>query len=77
MTKLCIDATLAERLQQVSGMVELCDPAGRPLGWFQSDRLDRYNGPECPLPDELLEQIEQSGRGRPLPEILRDLEKSP
>jgi hypothetical protein len=73
MTKLFVDSSLAETLQQVSGMVELCDPSGRPLGWFQTAELDDYDGPDCPLPEELLDQIEQSGRGRPLQEILQDL----
>ncbi len=49
---------------------EIVDKAGNKLGEFLPDRHDY----ECPLSEAELDRIEKEGGGRPLVDILRDLE---
>jgi hypothetical protein len=72
MTRVFVDSSLAEKLTHAAGVIELCDPTGRSLGWFNAVTDAGYDGPECPLPSAILDEIEREGGGRSLGEILRD-----
>jgi hypothetical protein len=75
MSTLVVDTTLAERLSQAGGTIEFFDSTGRSLGWFKPNRdVETYDGYECPYSNEELHRIERAGGGRPIREILRDLE---
>ena len=62
--------SLKEQLLHAEDTCEIVDAAGNKLGRFTPE----YVGYECPLSDEELDQIERRGGGRPLKDILRDLE---
>ena len=72
MNRIVLDHSLTKQLQDVEQPSELFDSAGHKLGFFTPRE---YEGYECPLTDAELDRIEQQGGGRPLEEILRDLEK--
>lgn len=75
MTQLTIDQALGQRLLSAEGPVELHDETGKLVGYF-SPAVDPelYQGVDSPLSEEELRRREQSGGGRTLAEILRDLE---
>ena len=76
MDKLIVDTATLERLAKLDHGVQICDPSGRAIGWFQPvGDTEHYEGFECPLSPEELDQIEREGGGRPLADILRDLER--
>ena len=50
---------------------EVVDASGNKLGKF----TPQYVGYECPLNNAVLDQIEREGGGRPLKDILSDLER--
>ena len=70
-----IHATI-DKLRTVVGSTEVKDDNGVLLGHFYSvvtpESIDQY---ECPLSEEELLRRSQEGGGRPLADILRDLEK--
>ena len=78
MTQVTIDATTAALLTSVQGEVELCDAAGKVLGWYSpappkptlQELID-----SCPTSEEELQRRvrEESGSGRTWAEIRRDL----
>jgi hypothetical protein len=79
MTRLVVDAALSAKLAEAPGAVELCDPSGRFLGYFQP--FYQPKDPEearalTPFTDEEIERRRKNRSGRPLREILDDLEKS-
>lgn len=55
--------------------MEVCDESGQTLGYF-TPKVDRsmYGGVEAPIGEDELRRIEQDLGGRPLAEILADLE---
>jgi hypothetical protein len=73
MDKLTVDRSLLEKLVKLNHGVELCDESGQTVGWFQPVAARLHY--ECPLSDEQLDQIEKQGGGRPLDDVLADLEK--
>ena len=76
MTKIVIDPTTAGQLSGVETSAELVDPSGNLLGYF-SPKVDPslYDQVEPPISEEELDRIEKEGGGRPLRDILDDLEK--
>jgi hypothetical protein len=77
MTKVVVDAAFGEKLTGLTGAVELCDESGRTLGYFQpvlSEGLSA-KGIRSPISDEEIERRSQQRSGRPLADILADLEK--
>jgi hypothetical protein len=80
MTTVIVDADLASKLLAASGYVVLCDPSGKRLGHF--------NPAEAPIApdaakarshfsDDEIEQFRsQKAEGRPLAEILNDLDET-
>jgi hypothetical protein len=76
MEQLFIDPAALGPLASLSHGVQVCDPGGRPLGWFiPASEEEEYVGYECPLTKEQLDEIAKAGGGRPLADILRDLER--
>jgi hypothetical protein len=76
MTRVTIDADVLAKLKSIGDVAELCDEAGRVVGLF-TPMADRslYKQVEPPVSEEELDRIEKEGGGRPLREILDDLEK--
>jgi hypothetical protein len=75
MIRITVDALATKQLREIAEPCEIYDPAGNKLGSFQPAGGDaEYIGYECPLSDEELCRIERDPGGRPLAEILRDLE---
>jgi hypothetical protein len=76
MTRFVVDADTAEALRKAHSRIELCDAAGRTLGYF-----DPANGPshlsgedrEGPFTGEQLKQFRNEPGGKPLAEILQRL----
>jgi len=75
MVRLTIDKGLEEKLLQETEPLELCDAGGRVLGHFiPSASASKYRGVESPTPAAELERRSRHESGRPLAEILRDLQ---
>ena len=75
MTKILIDPATAGQLSGIETTVELCDPSGNLLGYF-SPKVDPslYDQVEIPISEDELDRRQQSGGGRPLKNIIRDME---
>ena len=68
---------LLEMLGGVTQSVELCDSTGRTLGVFMPRRTHHdYVGYESPLSPEEINRVRKEEGGRPLADILRDLERA-
>ena len=74
MTKVVIDAAVRAKLDDLQEPVELCDESGRTLGYFHPKFGDSETG--SPFTDAEIERRQQQRTGRPLKEILKDLERS-
>ena len=68
------DPSLLAQLAAVSGSVELRGPNGEYMGTFQPPRGVPRPGSDIRISDEELERRRQERTGRPLKDILRDLE---
>ena len=75
MVRVTIDETFRSKLGSLDSPLELCDESGRVVGHFIPEQ-DRsiYEGVECPISDEELERRLSEDTGRPLEDILQDLE---
>jgi hypothetical protein len=77
MTKVTIDAALFTKLVGVREVAQLCDSAGRLVGFFHPGPPRDENG-NVILPfseEELQRRSQESDGGRPLRDILDDLSK--
>jgi hypothetical protein len=65
MTRIVLDEATSDKLTQVADGAELCDATGRTLGFF-TPLANRalYEGVECPLSEEELQQREKETEGR-------------
>lgn len=73
MTRILVDANLARQLKESAQTVELCDPNGEPFGQFIPKK-----GPSkivVPFTEEEIQASKDKPGGRPLADILADLEK--
>lgn len=78
MVRLTIDKGLECKLLQENEPLELCDSVGRVLGHFiPAVPASRYQGVESPTPAAELDRRSRDESGRPLAEILRDLQDQP
>ena len=77
MTRVTIDANILEKLKGLGEVVELCDDTGQVVGLFTpvADR-SLYDNVEIPFTSEELDRFEQEPGGRPLKDILTDLENN-
>ena len=74
MVRLTVDQETRAKLQDLNQRLELCDETGRLLGYFQPV-VDPalYEGVDAPISEEELDRRERES-GRPLADILADLE---
>lgn len=70
MIRIVVDESVKTQFLRADEPCEVFDVAGNKLGSFTPD----YVGYECPYSEEELQEAEQEGGGRPLREILADLE---
>jgi hypothetical protein len=77
MTTLILDTDLRNRLNNLTGLVELHDEEGRIVGYFSplSGNGGMYEDLDIPVAEEEIERLRNQPRGRPLADILADLEK--
>jgi hypothetical protein len=76
MTKLVVDAAMQAKLNPLNGLLEICDEAGRTLGYFHPVLTQNHSGEssiQSPFTEEELERRRQQRTGRPLNEILKRL----
>jgi hypothetical protein len=79
MTRIVVDSDLLSRLHGLSERLEFCDESGRTLGVFQpsAPKVQPGEGVDgSPFTREQLEEFRKQRTGRPLADILRDLEQS-
>jgi hypothetical protein len=77
MTRIVVDSELLTRLHGLNQQLEFCDSAGRTLGVFQPSP-EAQAGPGVdgsPFTREDLERFRKQRTGRPLADILRDLDR--
>jgi hypothetical protein len=72
MDKLTVDPSMGAKLADLQQSVEICDAAGNTLGWFRPLGDNQYYVPA--FTKEELREAEKE-EGRPLSEILADLER--
>ena len=78
MVRLTIDKGLEVKLLRESEPLELCDGGGRVLGHFiPAPTAGGYQGVESPTPAPELDRRSRDETGRPLTDILRDLQERP
>jgi hypothetical protein len=78
-TKLVVDAATKAKLNNLDGLLEFCDEAGRTLGYFHSVLKEESRGGnqiQSPFTEEELERRRQQRTGRSLTEILEGLTNS-
>ncbi len=76
MVRLTVDAETRAKLRDLSEQLELCDESGRLLGFFDPvDDPSVYEGVDSSVSPEELDRRSREERGRPLADILADLEK--
>jgi hypothetical protein len=76
MSGLPLDPAVSNQLRRIKEPVELLDEDGLPLGTFTPvDKKDLYRAVEVPYSDEEIRRLKEQKGGRPLAEILSDLER--
>jgi hypothetical protein len=76
MTRLTVDAAFLARLDKLDSVVEVCDESGRTIGYFHPVSHSSEAAVRSPYSDEEIQRRQQQRTGRPLSEIMADLEKS-
>ncbi len=73
--KITVDDVLRSRLHDFRLPLELCDESGKVLGYV-TPAVDPslYEGVDSLISEEELDRRSQAGGGRPLADILRELE---
>jgi hypothetical protein len=71
MIRIVVDESVKHQMLLAGDTCEVVDAAGNRLGSF----IPEYENGECPFSDEELQQAALEGGGRPLRDILADLEK--
>ncbi len=76
MARITVDPATEAKLKDLQTAIELCDSAGHVFGHFLPV-LDksRANGRDPQISEEEIQQRLREGGGRPLADILADLEK--
>ena len=78
MTRVFVDAAVLAKLKSDGGCVEVCSPSGETVGYFCSVAgADKslYDRADIPFSDAELDRRAKEPGGRPLAEILADLQK--
>jgi hypothetical protein len=77
MNKLTLDSQTTAQFQGLSDSVEVCDPAGRTLGFYLPlVEPALYQNVRVPFTEAELDRFEQERGGRSLAAILADLERT-
>ncbi len=80
MVQVIADQFLRAKMANFAETVEICDDQGRVLGYYApviSQGRPMYEGVEIPFTEEEIKEFLQQDGGRPLADILADLEKRP
>ncbi len=72
MSQITLDAVLAQQLKTAQGPLDLCGPGGELLGQFTPALKSKI---KVPFTEEEITRSKQKPGGRPLADILSDLEK--
>jgi hypothetical protein len=76
MTKLTVDRELRAKLGDLQDLVEFCDESGRVVGFFHPVALESVNqNVRSPISDEDIEAARRQHTGRPLSDIMADLDR--
>lgn len=75
MTRVTIDSETLSRFNGLTGIVEICDEDGKVIGVVSPVAGD-YSELEVPVTDTEIARLRAGSRGRPLKEIMADLEAS-
>ena len=77
MINIILDAELRRKLHDLAGLMEIRDEQGRVVGYVApvSGNGSLYADLEVPVTDEEVQRLLQQPRGRPLADILADLDK--
>ncbi len=77
MTKVTVDSDLRAKLGDMRDLVEFRDENGRVVGFFHpvAPNTDASNQRSSPISDEEIEIARQQRTGRPLADILTDLDR--
>lgn len=73
--QIIVDSHMRAQLAGLNGPVSICDDAGNVLGIFAPNPPD-YSKIKIPYTEEELDAARKETGGRPLADILRDLEAS-
>ena len=76
MIKLIVDSEIAEQLEESPGLLEICNQSGRTIGYFQPTLPPGSLSAMSPFSDEEIERRRKNRSGRPLRDILSDLDKA-
>ncbi len=75
MNQIVVDDVVSDQFRALVQACEVFDKDGNKLGVFRPlADIESYEGFECPLSEDELDRIEKEGGGRPLADIVRDLE---
>jgi hypothetical protein len=78
MPRVTLVSPLLDQLRRLTSRTELCDADGRRIGFFDPDEeAAGERTAVVPLTDEEIRLAEQQTAGRPLEEILAELERRP
>ena len=76
MIRVTIDQAIRAKLHNLMMPLEICDETGNTRGYFRPIAdPDLYKDVQVPISEQELQRREREGSGRPLHEILKDLEK--
>ena len=77
MNKIVLDRELRTRLHNLSELLELPDENGPIVGYFAPvNEVSSYEDMEVPITDDEVQRLLKQPAGRPLADILADLERS-
>ena len=80
MIKITLDSTTRAKLNNLAQTLEIYDEQGKVLGYyspvFKQDKAI-YEGVDIPISEDDVQQLLRQPPGRPLADILADLEKQP
>jgi hypothetical protein len=75
MTRVILDRNTIAKLDNFERIVEVCDEDGRVLGYV-SPIAASYSDVDVPLTDDEVAELRKQPRGRPLRDILAELERA-
>lgn len=76
MIKLIVDAEIEAQLEESPELLEICNQSGRTIGYFQPTLPPGSLRAMSPFSDEEIESRRKNRTGRPLRDILSDLDKA-